>query len=214
MQPNTNVTGSVYARLKTCNIAPNADNCGSAVESGAFVRVGIDPNGGTDPNSPSIVWSGNIMPHDTWGQAVVSATSAGGSVTMFIYVTQAWPADLNRVWFDDASLSVGGAGGSVPGQPGQPTTTTGGDRVRRHRPADAPRWIDCPRGAAGRTMTGISTAYGVPIDTIVQLNGLRSSRYIFIGQELLIRPAGSAPQSTPVTQACRRAVSRRKTSPR
>ena len=50
------------------------------------------------------------------GQAVVSATSAGGTVTMFVYVTQAWPADLNRVWFDDASLSVGGAGGSGPAQ--------------------------------------------------------------------------------------------------
>lgn len=202
VQPNTNVTGSVYARLKTCNIAPNADNCGSAVESGAFVRVGIDPNGGTDPNSPSIVWSGNIMPHDTWGQAVVSATSAGGTVTMFVYVTQAWPADLNRVWFDDASLSVGGAGGSVPGQPGQPTqapvivATAFVANVQPTRPDGSIVHVVQP----GDTMTGISTAYGVPIDTIVQLNGLRSSRYIFIGQELLIRAAGSAPQAPQATQ--------------
>ncbi|HVU13796.1 MAG TPA: LysM domain-containing protein, partial [Phototrophicaceae bacterium] len=38
----------------------------------------------------------------------------------------------------------------------------------------------------------ISTAYGVSIDTILKLNSLRSSRYIFIGEQLLIKPAGSA----------------------
>ncbi len=193
VQPNTNLTGSAWARLKTCDIPKGFDNCGSAVESGAFVRVGIDPNGGTDPNSPSIVWSGNIMPHDTWLQATVSATSAGSVVTLFLYVTQQWPSDLNKVWFDDASLVVGGAGGSVPGQPGVPPTA-------RPVPTAFIAIVQPPRADGsiihtvqpGDTLTGISTAYGVSIDTIMQLNQLRSSRYIFIGEELLIKPAGSA----------------------
>lgn len=191
-----NVTGSAWARLKTCNIAPNADNCGSAVESGAFVRVGIDPNGGTDPNSGSIVWSGNIQPHDRWEQAVVSATVNGTVATLFIYVTQAWPSDLNNVWIDDASLTVGGAGGSAPAAPGAAPAT------------EAPRAVPTafiafrqppqPDGSiihivqTGDTLTGISSAYGVPIEEIMELNGLRSSRFIFVGQGLIIQPAGGA----------------------
>ena len=201
VQPNTNLTGSVYARLKTCNIAPGSDNCGSAVESGAYVRVGIDPNGGTDPNSPSIIWSGHIMPHDRWDQAVVSATSAGGSVTMFIYVTQAWPSDLNKVWFDDASLTTGGAGGAAAGQPAvvptaRPVATAFVAFVQQPRPDGSIVHVVQP----GDTMTGISTAYGVPIDTITELNGLRSARYIFVGQELLIKPAGSVSTSPQATE--------------
>ncbi len=197
--PNTNLTGSAWARIKTCNLAKGYDNCGSAVESGAFVRVGIDPNGGTDPNSPSIVWSPNIAPHDTWMQAVVSATSVAGTVTLFIYTTQQWPSDLNKAWFDDASLTVGGAGGAAAGAaavvPTQPPPATAFVAI-----VQPPR----PDGSIvhtvqlGDTMTGISSAYHVAIDDIVKLNGLRSSRYIFVGQQLLIRPAGSV---TPTPEA-------------
>jgi LysM repeat protein len=193
--PGTNLTGSAWARIKTCNIAPNADNCGSAVESGAFVKVGIDPNGGTDPNNPGIVWSGNIAPHDNYQQATVSATAVAGTVTFFIYTTQASPATLNRAWFDDAVLSVGGAGGSAPAQPGQPTAVPPPVVVATAFVA----FVQPPRAdgsivhtvMTGDTMTGISTAYSVPIDEILELNGLRSSRFIIVGQELLIRPAGS-----------------------
>jgi LysM repeat protein len=193
--PGTNLTGSAWARIKTCNIAPNTDNCGSAVESGAFVRVGIDPNGGTDPNNPSIVWSGNIAPHDNYQQATVSATAAAGTVTLFIYTTQSSPSALNRAWFDDAVLTTGGAGGSAPAQPGQPTAvpppviaaTAFLAFVQPPRPDGSVVHIV----TTGDTMTGISNAYGVPIEEIMELNGLRGSRFIFVGQELLIKPAGS-----------------------
>lgn len=197
--PNTPLTGSAWARIKTCNIAPPADNCGSAVESGAFVRVGIDPNGGSDPNSPSIVWSGNIAPHDNYQQATVSATSgAGGVATLFIYTTQQSPATLNKAWFDDASLTVGGAGGTAPGQPtavppAPPVATAFVAAVQPPRSDGSIVHIVQP----GDTMTGISTAYGVPIDTITELNGLRSARYIVVGQELLIRPAGASTGTSP-----------------
>ncbi len=197
--PGSNLIGSAWARIKTCNIAPNFDNCGSAVESGAFVKVGIDPNGGTDPNSPSIVWSANFAPHDTYMQGTVNATAAGPTVTLFIYTTQSSPATLNRAWFDDAVLEVGGAGGSAPVVPGQPTAVPVAPPVATAFVAftQPPR----PDGSVvhivqtGDTMTGISTAYSVPIETIMELNGLRSSRFIFVGQELLIKPAGSAGSS-------------------
>ncbi|MEP7294010.1 MAG: LysM peptidoglycan-binding domain-containing protein [Chloroflexota bacterium] len=191
--PGSNLTGSAWVRIKTCNIGPNSDNCGSAVESGAFVKVGIDPNGGTDPNSPSIVWSGNFAPHDNYLQGTVTATAAAGTVTFFIYTTQASPAQLNKAWIDDASLTVGGAGGIAPGQAtgvptARPVATAFVAFVQPPRPDGSIVHIV----QTGDTMTGISTAYAVPIDEIVQLNGLRSARYIFVGQELLIRAAGGS----------------------
>ncbi len=189
--PGTNLTGSAWARIKTCNIAPNADNCGSAVESGAFVRVGIDPNGGTDPNSGSVVWSANFGPHDNYQQGSVTATAVNSTVTFFIYTTQQSPATLNKAWFDDAVLTTGGAGGTAPGQAtaiptARPIATAFVAIVQPPRADGSIRHIVM----TGDTLTGISSAYNVPIDTIMELNGLRSSRYIFVGQELLIKAAG------------------------
>ena len=193
VQPGTNLTGSIWARLHTCDLPQGGGTCGSAVELGAYVKLGIDPNGGNDPNSGAVVWSSNIMPHDTYQQAVVSATAVAGTVTLFAYVTQRWPSDLNKVWFDDASLTAGGAGGAAPGQP-----------AAAPPPAPIPQAfvaaVQPPRADGsiihvvqpGDTLTGISTAYNVSIDTIMQLNGLRSSRYIFVGEELLIKPASGA----------------------
>lgn len=189
--PGTNLTGTAWARIKTCNLAPGFDNCGSAVESGAFVKVGIDPNGGTDPNSGSVVWGANFGPHDNYQQGTVTATAVSSTVTFFIYTTQQSPATLNKAWFDDATLSTGGAGGTAPGQAtaiptARPIPTAFVAIVQPPRADGSQRHIVMQ----GDTLTGISSAYNVPIDTIMQLNGLRSSRYIFVGQELLIKPAG------------------------
>lgn len=200
---NANVTGSAWAWLHTCNIAKDAngnliaDNCASAVESGAYARVGIDPTGGQNPYAASVIWSANITPHQRWEQATVSATAVGTSVTMFIFVTQAWPADINRAYFDDAFLGIGGAGGVapvVPGVPGAPTLVPT-QAFARPVMAQAPR----PDGSivhivtSGDTMSAIAFAYQMRVDDIMALNPtLRSPRFIFVGQELLIRAAGSA----------------------
>lgn len=200
-----NVVGSAWVWVHTCNLAKNAagqpvaETCASAAESGVYARVGIDPTGGTNPYAAGVVWSNNIAPHDRWEQATVSATAAGTSVTLFIFVTQAWPADLNKAYFDDASLTVGGAGGTAPVVPGVPTAVP--------TPATAAFVVaQAPRADGslvhlvmpGDTMAGIAFAYGVPVDEIMALNPtLRSPRYIRIGQELLIREAGSASAPSP-----------------
>ncbi|MBK8035108.1 MAG: LysM peptidoglycan-binding domain-containing protein [Chloroflexi bacterium] len=196
--PNrANLVGSAWAWVHTCNIAKDAsgnfiaDNCGSAVESGVYVRVGIDPNGGTNPYDPAVVWSNNIQPHQRWEQATVSATANGTSATLFIFVTQAWPADINRAYFDDASLTVGGAGGAaapVPGVPtAVPTPATASFVVAQPPQADGSiRHLIMP----GDTMAAIGYAYGVTIDEIMALNPqLRSPRFISVGQYLLIQEA-------------------------
>jgi hypothetical protein len=103
---NIRVQASAWAWLHTCD--PQPAICNSNPESGARVRVGIDPNGGTNPFADAVVWSSFITPHDTWGNVGTSAQANGGTVTVFLYATQDTPLGLNRAYWDDARLSPGG----------------------------------------------------------------------------------------------------------
>lgn len=193
---NTAINGSIWARIKTCNIGTGLDNCGSAVESGAYVKVGIDTTGGTNPFAPTVAWSNNIAPHDSWQQASVSVTTGSTPATFFAFFTQASPSQLNNVWFDDAYMGTGGPGGAPAAPPAGVATA-----VPTARPVPtafvAFRQMPRPDGSQyhiiqpGDTLTGISTAYNISIERIMEQNNLRSSRFIFVGQELLIFPAGS-----------------------
>ena len=69
--------------------------------------------------------------------------------------------------------------------------------------APAPTALPRPDGAvvhvvkAGDTVFGLALQYNVPMDQILQLNGLTKDSFIHIGQELVISapPAGSTPAS-------------------
>lgn len=65
--------------------------------SGAYVKVGVDPFGGTN-FSPSVVWSSNIAPHDTWQQVGVTVTTTGPTGPFFAFFTElAQPAQQRLV---------------------------------------------------------------------------------------------------------------------
>ncbi|MEM6283069.1 MAG: SH3 domain-containing protein [Chloroflexota bacterium] len=100
------VTASAWAWLHTCD--PDPAICDSSAASGAKVRVGVDPQGGTDPLAERVVWSAFSTPHDVWGNVGVQAQATGSTVTLFLYATQDFPQGLNRVYWDDAKLVVGG----------------------------------------------------------------------------------------------------------
>jgi uncharacterized protein YraI len=106
-------TASVYQQV---SVQPNTDVQGGAwafIENGsgtAIVRAGIDPNGGTSPFSPSVVWSGNAGAAYQWNQVAVNARASGSVVTLFLFATQSSPSDPNGVYWDDAFLY--GAAGS------------------------------------------------------------------------------------------------------
>jgi len=50
-------------------------------------QVGIDPNGGTDPNSPDIVWGPTKGKDVQWETALTSATALSSTITVFVMVT-------------------------------------------------------------------------------------------------------------------------------
>ena len=57
-------------------------------------RIGLDPDGGTNPASGSVVWSPWLDTDGNWEAAAASATSRAGRATIFLQHAQ----DAGNVW--------------------------------------------------------------------------------------------------------------------
>ncbi len=181
------VTASAYAFLRTCDIPLGAGSCRSNADSGAFTRIGIDPNGGTDAFSPAVVWSANLLPHEYWGQMTVSTTAVAEIVTLFLYVTQAFPRQINQVYWDSAFLAAGAAGAVLP----TAALEVGFVAPQGERPDGSIVHVV----QSGDTIDSIAVAYRLTRDQLLAVNpGMSRTRFLQIGQEVIIRP----PQPTPV----------------
>ncbi len=118
-------TGGVYQRVNVATGAPlrfsaflnvwstTRDNPDQSLEPAAVsLQVGIDPTGGTDAASGSIVWSPPERFYDEYRQLSVSATAAANTVTVFVRAIMLEPVRHNHVYIDDASLVV--TSGTLP----------------------------------------------------------------------------------------------------
>ncbi len=182
----SNVQASAWAQVKACNIATGSDSCGSAVESGSQTRIGIDPNGGTDPTDGDIVWSGWVQPHDQWLQMSVSATTTGTTVTLFLYSTQSSTAQLNRSYWDQASLTGGGSGGAVAGAATAiPTAPPEVAFVVPQNTREDGSIVHVVQ--TGDTIDSIAVAYGMTRQQVMDLNNISDPRIIQLGQEIIIK---------------------------
>jgi LysM repeat protein len=186
----SNVVGSAWVRMNLdLNSNPNAR-----------ARVGIHPSGGTNPFASEIVWSSWATDTvNAFEQLTVNATATGPTVTIFLYATQSFPSDPNGVYWDDASVTIGGPGGSVPG--------TGDGNGQPQAPANTPVPTAPPSAAfvqpqepqpdgsivhvvqEGHTLAAIAVAYGMRSSEIAELNNLTNIRILQVGQRLVIRPA-------------------------
>lgn len=188
VQPGSNVQASAWAQVKACNVATGSTSCGSAVESGSQTRIGIDPNGGTDPSDSDIVWSGWVQPHDQWLQMSVSATTTGTTATLFLYSTQSSTAQLNRTYWDQASLTGGGSGGSSEAPSAATPIPTAPPEVAFVVPQNARDDGSIVHVVqTGDTIDSIAVAYGMTRQQIMDLNNITDPRIIRIGQEITIK---------------------------
>jgi len=73
-----------------------------------LVRLGIDPNGGVDPNSPDVQWwSGYSDTNDNqWHGAAVTAIANNSVITVFLDIRQKFTIDWHVVAIDGVSLDV------------------------------------------------------------------------------------------------------------
>jgi hypothetical protein len=81
-----------------------------------FQRVGIDPTGGTDWQSPNVVWGEMRMQYDEFGLFSVEAVAEAELITVFIWSKANVPVKHNDVYWDDARLTLLQAAAVEPGQ--------------------------------------------------------------------------------------------------
>jgi len=83
--------------------AQDDDDAYSGPEDGVLMqKVGIDPTGGTDWQSPDITWTEPITQYDVYGQFAVTATAQAPVVTVFVYSQPSYAVKHNDVYWDDA----------------------------------------------------------------------------------------------------------------
>jgi len=189
----TNVRASVRGFMER-----GKDDAGNTVPGGQF-RIGIDPNGGSDPTSGAIIWSGVVTSPNSWVQAIVEATAAADAVTLFLYATQSQPANPNSMYWDNAILEVGGVGAIVT--PGAGTVVAPVVPTPAFAPFVAPQGTQ-PDGSvvhvvgSGDTIDAIAVAYRTTRAAILELNPDLRPAFIFPGQEIIVRPPSTATPST------------------
>lgn len=71
-----------------------------------YMKIGIDPTGGTDGLADSIIWSTERIAWDNYVQFTVEAVSESTTVTVFTWSTPEFPATVNNVYWDDAELVI------------------------------------------------------------------------------------------------------------
>lgn len=100
---------SAWVMIWSCHYDSDKDkkNCQGARSgnpSPMRIRVGIDPKGGTDPFSASVVWSPEGDPVDAWQLFQVEAVAQASQMTVFVYSNPEFRNRNNDVYVDDASL--------------------------------------------------------------------------------------------------------------
>ncbi len=137
------------------------------------VRVGIDPNGGTDGESADIVWStAATFFYDAYRQYAVIATAASSTITVFVESTVGAPRANNYIYLDDAVLEA--AGETTVVAEGTPTSEMNAelnDGGAKETPAATNTSTEVAPGIA----TGIPTATLEPTATETATATLQSS---------------------------------------
>lgn len=94
--------------------AQDDDDAYSGPEDGELMqKVGVDPTGGTDWQSPEIIWTVPITQYDVYGQFAVTATAEAATMTVFVYSQPSYAVKHNDVYWDDGLL-IAPAWMSVP----------------------------------------------------------------------------------------------------
>jgi LysM repeat protein len=211
--PGTVVEASYYAHAWACDVDSDAAlSCGDPY---AFsFRVGIDPNGGTDPFSSSIIWSAPYYHYDKFGLVgpVQATVGASGAVTFFTRAEAKWEYKHNDAYGDQAALTVVSSGTpatSTP-EPVPPTSAvqpTSAPVVPQNTPTPRPDGSVVHIVVAGDTMFGLAIQYNVDLDELRRLNaGTVVDDFLSIGQEVIISgtpiaAATATPEAQPETPA-------------
>jgi LysM repeat protein len=204
--PGTRLHFSAYTQGFNCDddrgCFGGVGEYGKSYEPGDMqTRVGIDPTGGTNAFSPSVVWSGFANPLDAFVLQEVEAVAQGSTATVFIWSSPTYPELHTDIYVDDASLIAVGQGAvptaaatSTSGTP-LPTATLGTPQPTPTIPPNTGTYTVQP----GDTLSAIAQTYNLTLDQLLALNpSLTRESIIQVGQVINI---GGTPQPTTPTAA-------------
>ena len=205
LTPNSTVQLSAYGQAWSCEDDEHgAYSCGDTFQM--LMQVGIDPNGGTDPWNPGIVWASGYS-YDAYNLIgpVQAQVGEGGAITVFLRATAKWPYKHNDVYWDDASLvyTTPPAPPTDTPPPPPPTATPGPSPTPLPPPTPRPDGASVHIVESGDTLFGIALTYGVDVDQIRRLNAssLGPNDIIRPGQELVIALPSQPPTAVPTPAA-------------
>ena len=184
--PGSVVEGSFFAHAWSCSEDNPPRSCGDAYSF--YFRVGIDPNGGTDPFSSNIVWSAPAYLYDEFGYVgpVQATVGESGAATIFTQAYGKWPNKHNDAYMDNMSMKLVSTGETPTPTTAPPPPTSELPPTPQYTPTPLPNGAIVHTVVAGDTLFGIALTYDVPIDDIYSLNDLNSQSLLSIGQEVVI----------------------------
>lgn len=210
--PGARARFSIWIQAWMCSdpSACGKDGTRSDAPSDMHLRVGIDPWGGTDPFTTTVVWSAEMPAWDEWGLFQVETTAMTNTVTVFTHSRPewTWARKNNDVYLDDASLVIVGAYTTPDSQttPGHmvtatltpqatlgPTGTARSPTATPTRAVSSPTATPFPAGAItytiqmGDTLFDIALKHGTTVKELLELNRITGNAELYIGQSIVIR---------------------------
>lgn len=89
----------------------------AAADGELYLRVGIDPHGGVDPESDEVEWGNWVRGMRDWMEVALSTIAVENRVTVFIHGWNKWAVSHNDVYVDDVECEVEGVEPEPPGPP-------------------------------------------------------------------------------------------------
>jgi LysM repeat protein len=207
--PGARVRFSIWMLAWMCFEPSQCGKNGSRSDapSDMHLRVGIDPLGGTNPFTPTVVWSVEQPAWDKFVQFQVETVAISDTVTVFTHSRPDWDwaRNNNDVYLDDASLVIVGAY-TTPTATATLTPQTAARQATTLRTSTpAPTSTPFPEGAItytvqmGDTLFDIALKHRVKVSDLLSLNRITTSTELFLGQPLVIQivPATPTPLPTP-----------------
>lgn len=147
----------------------------SSGQASMNLRVGIDPTGGTNPNSADIVWSAEQDSFDRFSVFSIESTALADHVTVFTYARPVLAVQHNDVYIDAASLIELNAAltptvsSTDTGPTATPTETATAGPTRTPIPTATPRSTITPTPTVSPTATITHVPTAIPSPTATRI---------------------------------------------
>jgi LysM repeat protein len=180
---------SIWAKAWSSSTEDTAESAG---QPSMGMRAGIDPTGGTDPWSDTVVWSEESGSFDAFGEYRVSAVARADTVTVFFRSRPERALKHVDVMLDDAELALIGPPPPTPVVIRSPNEAASAP-TRVVATGSLSQQIVVHIVQPGDTLFAIAQAYRAELSNIYALNDLNETSVLRVGQSIQISLAVQTP---------------------